>query len=105
MCACVYIFIIILILIGLRGPLTLRRRRGPSGLRPGMACTEHSTKCHTVTQTNKSNREEKGRRDRERKDLDRGLGEEGRGWHVSGLTGINRIDNVALGDFLFFFLD
>lgn len=77
----VYIFIIILILIGLRGPLTLRRRRGPSGLRPGMACTEHSTKCHTVTQTNKSNREEKGGRDREReKILDRGKGRGRRGW-------------------------
>lgn len=77
-CVRVYIFIIILILIGLRGPLTLRRRRGPSGLRPGMACTEHSTKCHTVTQTNKSNREEKGGRDREReKILDRGKGKEG----------------------------
>lgn len=75
-----YIFIIILILIGLRGPLTLRRRRGPSGLRPGMACTEHSTKCHTVTQTNKSNREEKGGRDREReKILDRGKGRGRRG--------------------------
>jgi len=51
---------LILMLIGLRGPLTLRRRRGPSGLRPGMACTEHSTKRHTVTQrqTNRD-REEK----------------------------------------------
>lgn len=89
MCVRVYIFIIILILIGLRGPLTLRRRRGPSGLRPGMACTEHSTKCHTVTQTNKSNREEKGGEiERERKDPGSREGE-GRG--------------EAGGDFLLFF--
>lgn len=90
MCECVYIFIIILILIGLRGPLTLRRRRGPSGLRPGMACTEHSTKCHTVTQTNKSNREEKGRRDREREKMapwpgSGRKGVKGRGWR--GISG------------------
>lgn len=81
---CVYIFIIILILIGLRGPLTLRRRRGPSGLRPGMACTEHSTKCHTVTQTNKST-EKKGYTDRET----RGLGRD---------TGVYRVREVLLVD-------
>ena len=61
-CVCTYLFII-LILIGLRGPLTLRRRRGPSGLRPGMACTEHSTKCHTVTQ--QTNRQRRKGTDRE----------------------------------------
>lgn len=63
-CVCVCYFSVdtyfILILRGLRGPLTLRWRRGQSGLLPGMACTEHSTKRHTVTQKDKQRqREEK----------------------------------------------